>query len=120
MWGEATIPVWLALIGLATAILTGTVSPILVGWFAAKRDRRNKKEDYDRQDVVAAKAAEAAILLLAANERVAKTAAVTNQKLDVIHTLVNSNMTAAMQAELDAINKERADALAFKALTQPI
>lgn len=56
----------------------------------------------ERQDAVAAQAAEAAQLLLIANERVANTARATNEKLDTIHTLVNSNMTAAMQAELDA------------------
>ncbi len=61
-----------------------------------------------RQDAAAAKAAEAARLLLAANERVAATSVVTNNKLDVIHTLVNSNMTAAMQAELDATIRELA------------
>lgn len=32
----------------------------------------------------------------------------TNYKLDVIHTLVNSNMTAAMQAELDATVRQLA------------
>jgi len=58
------------------------------------------------QKASADKAAEAAALLLKSNEKVANTAAktaqVTSDKLDVIHTLVNSNMTAAMQSELDA------------------
>jgi hypothetical protein len=124
MWSETNVPVWLALIGLATVILTGTVSPILVGWFAARRDRRNKKEDYarqdavanqaaeaarllaDRQDAAAQKAAEAARLLLAANERVAKTASVTNETLDRVeelsvktHGLVNSEKTRGLETQ---------------------
>jgi anion-transporting ArsA/GET3 family ATPase len=57
---------------------------------------------------VADKAAEAATLLLAENKRVAATAEKTNEKLDVIHILVNSNMTAAMQSELDATVREAA------------
>lgn len=37
-----------------------------------------------------------------------KVAIVTNDKLDIIHVLVNSNMTASMQAELDATVRELA------------
>ncbi len=98
-------PVWLALIAAATGIL----SPLLLAALMNSSRRRDKKQDYDRQDAVAEKAqgvadqaAEAAKLLVAANERVAATTADTNSKLDVIHVLVNSNMTAAMQAEHDA------------------
>jgi hypothetical protein len=57
---------------------------------------------------VAAKAAEAADLLLKSNAEVAATAKEQGAKLDVIHTLVNSNMTAAMQAEYDATLRELA------------
>jgi hypothetical protein len=59
-------------------------------------------------DKVAAQAAIAAELLVKSNAVVAETAKVTNVKLDVIHTLVNSSMTAAMQAELDATIRELA------------
>jgi hypothetical protein len=55
----------------------------------------------ERQDAVAAQAAEAAELLLDANERVAKqsedAAKVTNGKLNQIHELVNSTLTAAIE-----------------------
>jgi uncharacterized protein (DUF2342 family) len=37
-----------------------------------------------------------------ANKRAAESTQATNEKLDVIHALVNSNLTAVMQAELDA------------------
>ncbi len=58
------------------------------------------------QQEVAVQAAEAARLLLANNERVAEIQELTNGKLDVIHVLVNSNMTAAMQGEMDATIRE--------------
>lgn len=106
----------IALVGAAS----GIISPLLLALLINRNRRAEKQEDYKRQDDVAtqaaeaakllaarqddaaAKAAEAATLLLAANERVAKDTKITNGKLDVIHGLVNSNMTAAMQAELDA------------------
>jgi hypothetical protein len=72
-------------------------------WWNTRSRRKDKEQDWARQDAVAAQAAKAAELLLVANERVAQTAEVTNGKLDVIHTLVNSNMTAAMQAQLVAL-----------------
>lgn len=82
--------------------------------------KQEKQEDWARQDEVArraaevadqllekqketaAKTAEAAALLIENNEVVAKTARITNTKLDVIHTLVNSNVTTVLQSELDA------------------
>jgi hypothetical protein len=87
----------------ATASLTG---PLLLARANARARRNEKQEDYARQDAVAAQAAEAARLLLAENKKVAETAAVTNDKLDVIHVLVNSNMTAAMQGQLVALKAQ--------------
>ena len=56
----------------------------------------------ERQDAIAAQAREAAALLLANNEAVAATAAETQGQLQVIHTLVNSTLTGAKQAQLEA------------------
>ena len=56
----------------------------------------------DRQDSSANKAAEAARLLLQSNKDVAETARVQGDKLDEIHVLVNSNLTASMESELVA------------------
>jgi hypothetical protein len=113
-------PVWVAVV----VAMSGTLSPVLLAYLTNKNRHSERLEDYARQDAVAAqaaeaarllverqdaaagKAAEAARLLLAANERVAKTAAVTNIKLDVIHTLVNSSMTEALQSELRAVTSE--------------
>ena len=111
---------------LLVALVVAVIGPVLLAYLTNRSRRQDKQEDWARQDAVAAQAAEAARLLLErqdavaaqareaarllldSNERVAETAAVTNGKLDVIHTLVNSNMTAAMQAELDATTRELA------------
>lgn len=88
---------------------TSIVSPMLLAWLTNRQRRQEKIEDYARLDVVAAQAAEAARLLVQTNKAVAEVGAQaaiaaqgTNDKLDTIHVLVNSNMTAAMRAELDA------------------
>jgi len=90
------------LIALLATVVSPAILAIISNHLAGRQRRAEKKFDWDREDEVARKAEEAARLLLAANERVAKTAAVTNGKLDQIHTLVNSNMTAAMRETLSA------------------
>jgi hypothetical protein len=111
-------PIAIALIA-AIAGMGTVASPLILSYMANRQRRAEKKEDWAREDRVASQAAEAARLLLAANERVAKTAAatdarvaktaaVTNAKLDVIHTLVNSGLTAAIKAEYDATVRQLA------------
>lgn len=111
--------------------ITVVVSPFISAWVMAYLTGRNRREekvqDYIRQDAVAAQAAEAARLLSAATakasvraEEVAselrRNTTVTNDKLDVIHTLVNSNLTASMQSEYDATKRELAMMLEVIAL----
>jgi hypothetical protein len=132
--------VWLAIV----VAFSGTLSPVLLSYLTNRNRRAERKEDYDRQDAVAAQAAEAARLLaeqqtdiarkvrenavmasrateevaakadeaarllLDENRKVADRADQTIEKLDIIHTLVNSNMTAAMKAEMDATVRELA------------
>lgn len=113
--------VYLALIVAVPALL----SPLFLSWLTnrnqqkvkeldAELKRREKLEDYARQDEVAerlvkqqnaavAKVAEVAESLRVENRIVAETTKTTNEKLDVIHVLVNSNMTASMQGELNAL-----------------
>lgn len=102
---------------LAVALLVAVIGPLLLSWLNGRQRKVEKREDYVRQDEIANRATEvaeqakkAAVLLVEDNRRVAKTAAAAAQqtfgKLDEIHTLVNSNMTAAMQAELDATVRE--------------
>ena len=91
---------------LLIALLATVISPAIMATISnvlmSRQRRFEKKLDWEREDKVAGIAANAARLLVANNELVAKTSAVTNGKLDQIHTLVNSNMTAAMKAELEA------------------
>lgn len=105
---------------LGVAVVVSVIGPAIMGYLTNRAHRKEKLEDYARQDAVAAQAAEAARLLsgrqdsiaakadeaadllLTSNVEVRKTAASTQKKLDAIHVLVNSSMTAAMQSELDA------------------
>jgi len=95
--------VTIALLGFLGLIVTAIGAPMLLARQLNAQRREEKKEDWAREDKVAAKAAEAATLLVASNERAAQSAEEANGKLDVIHTLVNSNMTAAMEAQLVAL-----------------
>jgi len=86
----------------------GFAGPVIMSLVTYWVHRNETLRDYARQDAVAAR-------LLISNERVAETAktaadglVVTNAKLDMIHTLVNSQMTAALQAELAATQRELA------------
>jgi hypothetical protein len=116
--------VWIALIVAAGAAAT----TLLTTWLNARQIRAGKEQDYARQDQVAAllearqdaaevkaeavatKAAEAARLLLASNERVAHqtvaAAEVTNGKLAQIHELVNSNLTRQMEEAHAALTQQ--------------
>jgi hypothetical protein len=88
-----TPEVIISLVGSAVlAIFASITAPVILANRTAAMHREDRLADWARQDRIAAAAARAA-------EK-------TNGKLDVIHTLVNSNMTAAMQAELDAIRRE--------------
>lgn len=102
--------VWIAIV---TALLAPAVMAGLQQWFRSM----DKQADYERQDKVAAdaksaadlvaiKTAEVARNLKATNEHIAAAASEQKVQLQEIHALVNSNMTAAMQAELGATTRE--------------
>lgn len=97
----------------ATASAVGTfLAPVVLMYLTSRERRRDKLEDYRRQDEVAAKvdraAAQAAVTQQAnirRTDEVARVAAAAaaeqRSQLKQIHTLVNSDMTAARQGELD-------------------
>lgn len=107
-------------------LIAAVIGPALVSLLNARQQRASKQQDYDRLDAVAdraekvavaaagraeavaAQAREAATLLLAANERVAEATQIAGGKLDAIHALVNSQLTAALQSELNATRRELA------------
>lgn len=78
-------PALAALIGVFIASIIG---PALLAHLVAVQRRKDKKDEYARQDAIAA--------------RLEASDIATNTKLDIIHTLVNSNLTIAIQAELEA------------------
>lgn len=92
------------------ALIVSLIAPTVLAIISGRQRREEKREDWRREDAVAAKAliaAKKAADVLEANNRTAAVLAknshiITNEKLDVIHALVNSNMTAALQAELDS------------------
>lgn len=122
---------------IAGVLFASITAPLVLSRLNDRARRQEKQQDYERQDAVAKaaeerasaatkaaedvakQAADAAQLLLESNQRVARAAATaaaqTSGKLDAvaqqaaeIHTLVNSNMTAAMQGELDSTVRELA------------
>lgn len=103
---EISDPVWLALIATFTAGVAGA-SAILQSYLTARNLRREKIQDYARQDAVAAAALEAADKLAT---KLARTSEETNKQLESLHqtskethVLVNSSMTAAKQTALDSL-----------------
>lgn len=93
---------------LSIALIAGLLSPMLLAYFTGRQRRAEKLEDYIRQDQVAERAARAVVA-------VAQVGMATNSKLEVIHGLVNSSLTSAMQSEHDAI---AAQLILLKELTQ--
>ncbi len=105
------VTVQVAAIGALVAITT-VVTPVITAIVVNRSRLAEKAEDYTRQDAVAARAEavsralengqiKAATLLVENNKVVAAAAAETQGQLKVIHTLVNSSLTAAMQSSLD-------------------
>lgn len=87
--------IWVALI-MSVAAICG---PLLLARQINKQARATRAEDYRRQDVVAAR-------LEGQNKKALKATQVTHKRLEVIHGLVNSQMTAAKLAELEALESK--------------
>jgi alkylhydroperoxidase/carboxymuconolactone decarboxylase family protein YurZ len=103
-------------------------APILLLYFTERARHNDRQQDYDRQDELMERAATAAESLAVSNKQLAEiavtssvsvdrklevipkviqsTANETGRQLKQIHTLVNSNLTASMQGQLDATKRE--------------
>jgi hypothetical protein len=79
--------------------------PIVMAWLVNRNARLMKAADYERQDEVAARLNarqdEIAALAAMATRAQEQAAKMQSAKLEQIHSLVNSNLTAAMQDQLD-------------------
>ncbi len=84
----------LALIVAATTGITTTIAPVAMALVTARQARKDRQEDYARQDAVAAKAAQVAHAL--------------QEQGGQIHELVNSNLTA-IKEQLAVAKQEIAD-----------
>lgn len=95
-------------LGVIVALLTSTIGPMALSWLNNRQARLARIEDIRRQDAVAVKAAEALDVARQSQQAIVAATVQTNDKLDVIHALVNSNLTLALQGELDATVRELA------------
>jgi hypothetical protein len=103
--------VWIALIAAIPVALTGP----LIAYMNERSRRKDREEDRLERMEVAARAHEGANLLAINTAKAATTAQEANSKLvevakvaNVIHTLVNSQLTGSKQAEFNAITRELA------------
>jgi hypothetical protein len=97
-------------ISVAGVIFASITAPLILARRTEQMHREDMLADYQRQDEVAKRAATATA---AAQESARQAQALaqeasgklddTNGKLDVIHGLVNSTLSAALQSELDAL-----------------
>lgn len=92
-----------AVIVAAIGALSAILSPLLLAHLLNAQRRKEKQEDWRRQDEVAAKVDAAAGQAATAAELLVESNKVSNMKLDGIHDLVNSKMTAALDAQLVAL-----------------
>lgn len=99
---------------IAVAMIAGVLGPGILAVVTYWLGRQTKQDDWARQDEVASRAEAASRALLDATNRAAEEqleatkrvgeAATANLALtQVVHTLVNSNLTSSMQAELAAL-----------------
>jgi hypothetical protein len=95
-------------ISVAGVIFASITAPLILAHRTERMHREDMLSDYQRQDKVAAAAASAAVAAQEAARQAQEQAVSAAAKLDDlsaqtqrIHTLVNSDMTAARQEELD-------------------
>jgi hypothetical protein len=121
-----------------TILIVAVAGPCLLAYLNGRQIRKGKEQDWERQDAVADQAAEAAKLLADAQERTIKrtdevarkveeSTLVTDAKLDDIqhlgeetHMLVNSNMTAAKQDRVDAMEAQLVSLNELTAMRQAV
>lgn len=85
-------------LGVILAVFSSITAPLILAHRTEKMHREDREAEYARQDEIA-RAKEAKLAL---REKV------TDQKLDIIHKLVNSNLTNVMKSELSAVERELA------------
>lgn len=97
----------------AAVAISGMISPVFLAMLTNRARRDEKEREWARRDLVAdraeasARRAEAATRdLIEINTEIAESNLGIASTVDVIHELVNSNMTQAIQSEYDATVRE--------------
>jgi FtsZ-interacting cell division protein ZipA len=114
---------------LLIALVVAVIGPVILSILTNRQRRKEKAEDWKREDAVAEKAATAAEALRKDNKALAEATkevaavaaeskASTDFQLERIHTLVNSNMTAQMEDSLASKKAELAALLEVGDLKQ--
>lgn len=85
------------------AAIVGIGGSLLTGHAAANTVRDAKREDWKRQDEMAARAERSADRIVEVNERAVVIGEHNAGQLEQVHTLVNSQMTAAKKGERDSV-----------------
>lgn len=89
------------------ALIVSVVAPSLLASFSSSQRRREKEQDYAREDKLAHQAREDSIALLASNERIAQitfaAGRTTQGTLEIIHKLVNSKLTDEKQERYESL-----------------
>lgn len=102
---------------LVVAVVVSLISPAVLAWITGRQRRREKFEDWarqdareqaaiERQDEVADKVAEVAQTAATSAHDTAERLEVLGEGQKVIHGLVNSNLTAQKQETLDSTRRE--------------
>ena len=94
-------------VSVVVAIFASITAPLILAGRTERMHREDQLAEYQRQDQVAKLAAETSAAMLAQQrdmaEAAAEQAARADGKLEVIHQLVNSSLTAALTSEMDAL-----------------
>lgn len=93
-------------IALIVAIST-TLAPMLLAYLNGRQRRQERKEQWDRDDEIDRRNR-------LYQEAIKDSVKASNQKLDTIKHLVDGNLTAAMQSELDATQRTLSICLELK------
>jgi hypothetical protein len=94
---------WIAIVVACTTLITSTIAPVAVGYFSYSTRKRERIADWARQDEVARRVAQVAQNQSTQAKITSAEIARNSDKLDVVHSLVNSQLQAALQAEHDAL-----------------
>lgn len=84
------------------AVFTAVTAPLLLTYMTSRIRAEERRLDYERQDKIAERVAEVARVTAESADHVTEKLNKISNQAAQIHTLVNSDMTAARQAELDA------------------